>query len=475
MNSGNPRQSRILTSVNPATGQVLREFQAHSDQEIEDRLAKAELQFQNYRRSSFVERAKWMIGAAEILESEKRSLARTLTQEMGKPLRSAVQEIEKCSWACRYFAENAGRFLADESATTQAARSFIRYQPIGPVLAVMPWNFPFWQVFRFAAPALMAGNVGLLKHASNVSLCALAIEDVFRRACFPEGCFQSLLIGSERVSAVIADARVKAVTLTGSVGAGSQVAAAAGKHVKKTVLELGGSDPFIVMPSAEMDRAVAAAFQARVINNGQSCIAAKRFIIDEGVADEFERRFVQAMAALRVGDPLELTTEIGPLATAEVLASLERQVQRTVEMGGRVLLGGKRLPQPGFYYPATVLSDIPAGSPSYREELFGPVASLFRVRGIEEALHVANDTPFGLGACIWTNVDAERDQFIEEIQAGLAFVNGQVSSDPRVPFGGVKESGYGRELGRYGLLEFVNLKTVAIQESQSKSNPAKPA
>lgn len=452
-----------LRSVNPATGQLLREWPAHSEAEVEARLARAASQFEKYRRLPMAERARWMIGAAEVLETEKRSLARVLTQEMGKPLRAAVQEVEKCSWACRYYAENADRFLADEPATTQAPRTFIRYEPIGPVLAVMPWNFPFWQVFRFAAPALMAGNVALLKHASNVSQCSLEIEDVFRRAAFPEGCFQTLLIRADRVSGVIEDKRVKAVTLTGSVGAGSQVAAVAGKSLKKTVLELGGSDPFIVMASADLDRAVATAVQARVVNNGQSCIAAKRLIVEEAIADQFEQRLVHAMAALKVGDPFELSTDIGPLATADALASLERQVERTVQMGARLLLGGQRLAQPGFFFPPTVLRDIPPGSPAYQEELFGPVASLFHARDLSEALRIANDTPFGLGACIWTNEEAEQERFIEEIEAGLAFVNGMVSSDPRVPFGGVKASGYGRELGRYGLLEFVNLKTVALQ------------
>jgi succinate-semialdehyde dehydrogenase/glutarate-semialdehyde dehydrogenase len=329
----------------------------------------------------------------------------------------------------------------------------------------MPWNFPFWQVFRFAAPALMAGNTGLLKHASNVPQCAVAIEEVFRRAGFPEGVFQTLLIGSGAVEKLIMDSRIAAVTLTGSVGAGAQVAAVAGKALKKTVLELGGSDPFIVMPSADLQRAVATAVQARTINNGQSCIAAKRFIVDESIADEFERRFIERMSALKVGDPLDETTDIGPLATVDVLVALEEQVAKTVALGAKVPLGGERLDRPGYFFPPTVLTNIPPGSPAYRDELFGPVASLFRVRGIEEAIRLANDTPFGLGSSAWTNDARERELFIDQVQAGLAFVNGMVASDPRLPFGGVKQSGYGRELSHYGIREFLNIKTVVVNES----------
>ncbi len=342
--------------------------------------------------------------AAEVLESGKAEFARTMTLEMGKPIRAAVQEVEKCAWACRYYAENAERFLANEDVATGPARSYVRFDPLGPVLAVMPWNFPFWQVFRFAAPALMAGNVGLLKHASNVPGCALAIPEVFRRAGFPEGVFQTLLIGSNRVSDIIQDSRVCAVTLTGSVGAGSSVAATAGKHIKKTLLELGGSDPFIIMPSANLERAVATAVQARTVNNGQSCIAAKRFIVDRRVAAEFERRFVERMAALKVGDPLDETTDIGPLATQEVLAGLEEQVTKTLVLGARALLGGQRLNRSGYFFPPTVLSEIPPDSPAHREELFGPVASLFPVEGMSEAIRVANDTSFGLGSTAWTKI-----------------------------------------------------------------------
>jgi succinate-semialdehyde dehydrogenase/glutarate-semialdehyde dehydrogenase len=461
-----------LASINPATGELLRQFTPHSEEELERRLARAAQTFREYRRVPLAERARLMTGVAGLLEGEKCGLARTMALEMGKPLREAVQEAEKCAWACRYWAENAARFLADEEVTSGATRGFVRCEPLGPVLAVMPWNFPFWQVFRFAAPGLMAGNVALLKHASNVPQCALAIEDLFRRAGFPAGVFQTLLVGAAAVDRLVADRRVAAVTLTGSTGAGSSVAAAAGRAIKKTVLELGGSDPFIVMPSADLERAVATAVRARVINNGQSCIAAKRFIVHQGIAEQFERRFVARMSALKVGDPLAETTDIGPLATAAVLQSLEEQVNRTMRMGGRLLLGGQRLAGPGYFFAPTVLVEAPPDSPARREELFGPVATLLRARDMEEALRLANETAFGLGACAWTNDPQERDSFIEGIEAGVVFVNGMVVSDPRLPFGGIKQSGYGRELGSQGLREFVNLKTVCVAlghpEAQSR-------
>ena len=458
---------RGVSSVSPLTGEVLREFEQHNDEAVEKKIALAATTFREYRKVPFAQRAAMMVRAAEILEKEKETFGRMMTQEMGKTLKSAVQEAEKCAFGCRYYAENAERFLADEEAKTNVARSFVRYQPIGPVLAVMPWNFPFWQVFRFAAPALMAGNVGLLKHASNVPQCALAIEGIFRRAGFPEGAFQTLLIGSDRVNKVIADRRVVAVTLTGSVGAGSSVATIAGKEIKKSVLELGGSDPFIVMPSADFDRAVETAVQARVINNGQSCIAAKRFIVHQQITEQFEKRFVSRMAALKVGDPMDPNTDIGPLATADVLRGLEEQVKKTVEMGARVLLGGKRLSLKGNFFAPTVLADIPEGSPAFEDELFGPVASLYRARDMEHAIAIANNSIFGLGACAWTNDPAEREMFINEIESGLAFINGMVASDPRIPFGGVKHSGYGRELSHHGIREFVNVKSVSIQEIET--------
>jgi succinate-semialdehyde dehydrogenase/glutarate-semialdehyde dehydrogenase len=403
-----------------------------------------------------------MLRAAEILDGEKEIFGRLMTAEMGKPLRAAVEEAAKCAWVCRYYSEHAERFLADEPVPTENTHSFIRYQPLGPVLAVMPWNFPFWQVFRFAAPALMAGNVGLLKHASNVPQCALAIEQIFRRAGFAEGVFQTLLIGSDAVARLIDDARIAAVTLTGSETAGSLVARQAGERLKKTVLELGGSDPFVVMPSADMDEAIRIAIKARNINNGQSCIAAKRFIIHREIADEFERRFVQGMQELRVGDPSDDATHVGPLATPAIRDTLDDQVRRSVAAGARLLIGGKKVAGPGNFYEPTVLTDIPRDSPAYSEELFGPVASLFRAGDIGEAIYLANDISFGLGASAWTNVESECARFVEELEAGLVFINGMVVSDPRLPFGGVKRSGYGRELGVHGIREFVNIKSVCV-------------
>jgi succinate-semialdehyde dehydrogenase / glutarate-semialdehyde dehydrogenase len=452
-----------MVSVNPVTGEVLRRFPADGANEIERKLERAKEAFLAHCETPLAERANRLRKAAEVLESESQELGGIMTLEMGKPIGAAVQEAKKCATACRYYAENAARLMADEPAASSAARSFVRYQPLGPVLAVMPWNFPFWQVFRFAAPAVMAGNVGLLKHASNVPQCALVIEDVFRRAGFPEGVFQTLLVGSARVNLIIADHRIMAVTLTGSVEAGRQVAAEAGKNLKKTVLELGGSDPFIIMPSADLEEATTAAVQARTINNGQSCIAAKRFIVHAEIAEDFEKGFTAKMAVLKVGDPMDEKTEIGPLATADVLNSLEGQVRESVRRGARVLLGGKRLPGRGFFYAPTVLADIPKESPAYREELFGPVASVFRARDLEEALHIANDTEFGLGACLWSADAKEQEAFVERVEAGQAFVNGMVTSDPRLPFGGIKNSGYGRELGWHGLREFVNAKTVWVK------------
>jgi len=452
----------MIASVNPASGETLRTFPELSTREIEEKLQRAETAFRSYRHTSFAQRAEWLTRAAAILEAEQERLGRIMTLEMGKPIGAARAEAAKCATACRYYAERGARLLADEDVQTGAGRSFIRYQPIGPVLAVMPWNFPFWQVFRFAAPALMAGNVGLLKHASNVPQCALEIEDIIRGAGFPPDVFQTLLIGSRQVAAVLDDARVRAASLTGSEEAGSRVAAEAGKQIKKTVLELGGSDPFIVMPSADLDRALKTAVEARTINNGQSCIAAKRFIVDESIAAEFERRFVAGMEALRIGDPLDENTQLGPLATPDILDGLDEQVRRTVGSGARLLTGGKRLERAGNFYAPTVLADIPADSAGYREELFGPVALLFRARGIDDAIRIANDSSFGLGAAAWTNDTSEQQRFIDELEAGMVFINAMVASDARLPFGGVKRSGYGRELSEYGIREFVNVKTVRV-------------
>ncbi len=452
----------MIASINPATGETLRTFDPLTGEELDDRLARADAAYQTYRATSFADRKRWLTAAAGILDSEQDRLGRLMTLEMGKPIGAARAEAAKCATACRYYVEHGESLLAEEPVEMGAGRSFIRYQPIGPVLAVMPWNFPFWQVFRFAAPALMAGNVCLLKHASNVPQCALAIEDVVRRAGFPGDVFQTLLIGSSQVARVLDDPRVKAASLTGSEAAGAQVASQAGRQLKKTVLELGGSDPFIVMPSADLDRAVRTAVEARTINNGQSCIAAKRFIVDERVAAEFERRFVAAMQALRVGDPLDETTQVGPLATPDIVDGLDAQVRRSVAMGARLLTGGRRLDRPGNYYEPTVLADAPVDSPAYGEELFGPVAVLFRVDGVSHAVRLANDTGFGLGASAWTADQSEQQRFIGEIEAGMVFINGMVASDARLPFGGVKRSGYGRELSAYGIREFINVKTVRI-------------
>src|SRR5450759_1505111 len=453
-----------IATINPATGEALRTFQPLSDGEIEQKLQRAADTFAQYRRTPLQQRTQCLSQAAAILEAEKDKLGRLMATEMGKLVQAGRDEAAKCAWACRYYAENGVRLLADEVVQTNATRSYIHYQPLGVVLAIMPWNFPFWQVFRFAAPGLMAGNVGLLKHASIVPQCALAIEDVLRRAGFPEGAFQTLLIGSEKVPQLLDDPRVAAATLTGSTPAGSQVASQAGKAIKRTVLELGGSDPFIVMPSADLEQTAKVAAQARTITNGQSCIAAKRFIVHERIYDEFERRFVRAMESLKVGDPLDETTQVGPLATEQIRQGVDEQVQEMLKMGARLLTGGKRLERPGFFYAPTVLADIPPGSPAQRDEIFGPVASLFRAHDLDDALRIANDTPFGLGSSIWTNDEGEQARFIEEIQAGMAFVNSIVASDPNLPFGGVKQSGYGRELSEYGIREFQNIKTVWIKD-----------
>jgi len=449
-----------IASVNPATGETLSVYEPLSSEALDQKLAHAFATFQSYRKTSYADRARWLNNAARILEDSKREYGRIMTVEMGKTLQSAIAEAEKCALACRYYAENGERHLADEPIATNASRSFVRYQPIGPVLAVMPWNFPFWQVFRFAAPGLMAGNVGLLKHSSNVPQCALAIEDILRRAGFPDGAFQTLLIGSGQTASVIADPRVAAATLTGSEPAGRSVAAQCGDRIKKTVLELGGSDPFIVMPSADLDEAVSTAVKARTVNNGQSCIAAKRFIVADGIYDEFERRFIETMRGLKVGDPMAPETDIGPLATGAIRNELHAQVERAVASGARLLLGGRMIAGPGYFYEPSVLAAVPREAEIFREELFGPVAMLFRVKDAAEAIELANDSPFGLGASVWSQDPAEQSQFISEIQAGAVFVNAMVASDPRLPFGGVKRSGYGRELGVFGIREFVNIKTV---------------
>jgi len=452
-----------IASTNPANGELLKSFEPLTPIQIEHKLQLAIDAFQTHRQTSFAERARMMLCAADLLEKEKDECARLMTLEMGKTLRSAVAEASKCATGCRYYAENAERFLADEVVETGAKRSFIRYLPLGPILAIMPWNFPFWQVFRFLAPALMAGNVGLLKHASNVPQCALKIEEIIRRAGFPHGVFQTLLIGSGAVDAILNDPRVAAATLTGSEQAGIEVGISAAKRIKKVVLELGGSDPFIVMPSADLDAAVATAIEARIQNNGQSCIAAKRFIVADSIADEFERKFVSRMQGLQIGDPFDEKTQLGPLANAEGVTSLDADVQKSIAAGARLLTGGHPLKRPGNFYAPTVLTDIPENSPAYQEEFFGPVASIFRVKSVDDAIRIANDSRFGLGASAWTNDPGETERFVNELEAGMVFLNKMVASDPRVPFGGVKHSGHGRELSAHGIREFVNIKTVWLQ------------
>jgi succinate-semialdehyde dehydrogenase/glutarate-semialdehyde dehydrogenase len=451
-----------IRSTNPATGEAVREFALITSTQIEQKIARATLAFDAYRRTSFAQRANWLTEAANLLEREKAPLARIMTLEMGKLLRAAEEEITKCVTGCRFYAENAERFLAEKEIPTEMARNYVRYEPMGPVLAIMPWNFPFWQVFRFAAPALMAGNVVLLKHAANVPQCALAIEDIFRRAGLGEGVFQTLLIETEQTRGIIEDPRVKAITLTGSEHAGSEVASAAARQIKKSVLELGGSDPFVVMPSADLDTAIKTGVTARTLNTGQSCIAAKRFILAEQIYDRFVADFVAKMHSLTIGDPLNPATEIGPLATEAILKGVEEQVQKSIAAGAKLLTGGKRIERSGFFYEPTVLADIPRESPAYREEIFGPVASFFRVSDSAEAIKIANDSPFGLGASVWTNDAAEQQLFAAELETGMVFINSMVASDPRLPFGGAKRSGFGRELGAEGIREFVNIKTVSV-------------
>jgi len=454
-----------IATVNPATGETVQTFAEMSEADVDRCLAAAAEAHDSYRLTSFDDRARWLRRAADILDDRQDSVATMMTTEMGKTLTAARQEVAKCAVACRYFADHAAGFLADEpadAAAVGAGQAYVRYQPLGPVLAIMPWNFPLWQAMRFAAPALMAGNTGLLKHASNVPQTALFMQDLFAEAGFPSGAFQTLLVSSARVEGILRDERVVAATLTGSGPAGQSVASIAGSEVKKVVLELGGSDPFIVMPSVDLQAAAQVAATARCINNGQSCIAAKRFIVHEAVYDEFERLFVKEMSGKTVGDPMLDSTDVGPLASEQQRDDVEDLVADAAAAGARVLCGGAAPDRPGFYYLPTVLAAITEDMRVYREEVFGPVASLYRVADIDEAISLANDTEFGLGANAWTNDEAERGRFIRDLAAGLVFINGNVTSYPQLPFGGVKNSGFGRELSGHGIREFCNIKTVWI-------------
>jgi succinate-semialdehyde dehydrogenase/glutarate-semialdehyde dehydrogenase len=451
-----------IEAINPATGEVLGSYPEHRDHEISTILDEAHEAWESWRATTFAHRGELMCRAAAALRERRRDLARLMALEMGKPVTQGDAEIEKCAWACEHFAERAEAYLATDVISTEAARSYVAFEPLGVVLAVMPWNFPFWQVFRFAAPALMAGNVGVLKHASNVPGCAVAIESIFEAAGFPRGAFRTLLIGSAEVRKVIEHRRVRAVTLTGSTPAGAAVAAVAGASIKKTVLELGGSDPYIVLDDAEVDRAAAICVAARIVNSGQSCIAAKRFIVAASRADVFVEHFVSGMKAKRVGDPLDDATEIGPLARRDLRDELHRQVEASVARGAKVVVGGQIPGGPGAYYPATVLTGVAPGMPAYDEELFGPVAAVIEAGDEDDAIRIANETSFGLGAAVFTRDLTRGERVARRLEAGAVFVNAQVASDPRLPFGGIKASGYGRELGAYGIKEFVNAKTVVV-------------
>ncbi|HEY3447724.1 MAG TPA: NAD-dependent succinate-semialdehyde dehydrogenase [Myxococcales bacterium] len=452
-----------MKSVDPATGELLQDYAEHDDGEVRRRLALAGQAFARWRKTGMAERSQVLRAAAGVLRKDLARWAETMTKEMGKTLPSAEAEAEKCAWVCEHYADAAPRYLAPDPVKTDASDSYVRFDPLGPVLAVMPWNFPFWQVFRFAAPALMAGNVGLLKHASNVPGCALAIEEIFERAGLPEGCFQTLLVGSKAVDAILESPLVQAVTLTGSEPAGRSIAAKAGSLLKKSVLELGGSDPFIVLADADPIEAARTAARARCINNGQSCIAAKRFIVEEPIAEAFEGAFTQEMSGLKVGDPMDRATDVGPLAREDLLTELDAQVQASLKQGARLLTGGKRLPRRGHFYAPTVLAGVEPGMTVFDDETFGPVAAVTRARDAAHAVELANRSKFGLGASLWTKDTEKARELARWLDSGSVFVNGMVKSDPRLPFGGIKASGYGRELAAFGIREFVNVKTVWIR------------
>jgi len=452
-----------MKAINPATEELIRDYPEPDEGEVAACLATAEQTFAAWRKVPFAERGRLMSAAADLLRERRGEYGRLMTEEMGKPLAAAEGEVDKCAWVCDFYAEHAETFLATEAVATDASRSSIRYDPLGPVLAIMPWNFPFWQVIRFAAPALMAGNVGILKHAGNVPGTALALEEVFSDAGFPDGAFTTLLVGSDRVASLIRHPVVRAVTLTGSERAGREVAAEAGRHLKKSVLELGGSDPFIVLADADPVEAARQATRARTLNSGQSCIAAKRFIVAETIADAFEEEFIQRMEGLKIGDPLDRATEVGPLARADLLDDLDDQVRRTVAAGAVLRTGGERRAGKGWYYLPTVLTGVRPGMAAFEEETFGPVAAVIRADGTDHAIELANRSAFGLGASLWTGDTVRAEALASEIEAGSVFVNGIVKSDPRLPFGGIKASGYGRELSAVGIREFVNIKTVWVK------------
>ncbi|WP_429886521.1 NAD-dependent succinate-semialdehyde dehydrogenase [Geoalkalibacter halelectricus] len=452
-----------LESINPATGELLEKFDEWSPGKTQETLAAVDLAWRDWRRTSFAERAANLRRAAQVLRQNKDEYARIMALEMGKPITSGRAEVDKCAWVCDYYAENAAAMLADEPAQSDGSRSYVAFRPLGMILAVMPWNFPFWQVFRFAAPALMAGNTGVLKHSSNVPRCALAIEDVFRQAGFPENVFRTLMIGANQVETVVENELIKALTLTGSEAAGRKVAAKAGEMLKKVVLELGGSDPFIVLADADVEDSAETAAKSRCINSGQSCIAAKRFIIEAEIYDRWLEKFRGAMAALVVGDPLNEQTQVGPQAREDLMLELHGQVETSLAKGAELLLGGKPLKRKGYFYPPTILAEVKPGMPAYHEELFGPVASVIRVQSAEEAVEVANATPFGLGGSVWTRDSSKGETLAARIEAGAVFVNGLVKSDPRLPFGGIKNSGFGRELSHYGIRQFVNIQAVWVK------------
>lgn len=451
-----------MRAVNPATEEEIASYDELNEDQVYVEIDRAHEAFQEWKQVSFPERRGHMLKAASVLRDNRSSYAKILTVEMGKPIKQALQEVEKCAWVCEYYAENAERILGREPVETDASESYVQFDPLGVILAVMPWNFPYWQVFRFAAPALMAGNVGLLKHSSNVPMSALAIEEVFTKAGFPPNVFKTLLVGSSMIERIISHPKVMAATLTGSDGAGRQVASTAGRNLKKTVLELGGSDAFIVLNDADINQAAKTAVASRIINNGQSCIAAKRFIVVKDVIREFESKFISIVKGLKIGDPMDEQNDVGPIAREDLLLELDKQVQESVKMGARLVTGGKRLGMKGYYYPVTVLTNVKPGMPAYEQETFGPIAAIIQAEDEDDAVRIANDTQFGLGANLWTGDIERAKRLAHKIEAGSVFINGMVHSDPRLPFGGIKNSGYGRELAQYGIKEFLNIKTVWI-------------